>query len=253
MISVTVTNQKGGVSKTTTAHAMGAALARRGYRVLFVDLDPQGNLSHGLQASAGLSAFELLTKSATVADVIQKTEQGEVIPASAGLSAADVILSTVTGKEYRLREALEPVQAFYDFAIIDTPPALGALTVNAMTAADILVIPAMADVFSLQGIGQLADTIQTVRRYCNPGLKLGGVLLTRHSGRTILSRDMAELIGRTAEQLGTTVYKTCVRECVALKEAQASRESIFQYAPRSNAAKDYEAFTLEFLEGLNHG
>ena len=253
MIVVTVTNQKGGVGKSTTAHALGAGLALDGNRVLFVDLDPQGNLSHSLQAAPGFSAFDLLTNKVPAGSVIQQTEQGHIIPASGALSSADLILSTVTGKEYRMREALEAVRGQYDYAVIDTPPALGTLTVNAMTAANVLVIPAMADVFSLQGIGQLSDTIQTVRKYCNPALKLGGVLLTRHSGRGILSRDMAELISRAAAALGTSVYNTTIRECVALKEAQANRQDIFSYAPRSNAAKDYTAFIKEFKEGVNNG
>lgn len=245
---VTVTNQKGGVGKSTTAHALGAGLAAKGYRVISVDLDPQGNLSYSMQAdTAGKSAYDILTKKAGAADTIQRTACGHIIPAGAALSAADMEL-TSTGKEYRLREALQLIRSEYDFVVIDTPPALGTLTVNALTAADSLIIPAQAEVFSLQGIGQLSSTIQAVKTYCNPALKLDGILLTRHSSRAVLSRDMADLIGETAEQLGTAVYKTIIREGIAIKEAQANRQSIFSYAPKSNVAADYMAFVDEFLE-----
>ena len=245
---IAITNQKGGVGKSTTAHALGAGLALKGYRVLFVDLDPQGNLTYTMQANtAEATAYDLLTKRAAVADVIQATEQGDIIPAGAALSGADMEL-TATGKEYRLREALAPLRGGYDFIVIDTPPALGTLTVNALTAADRLIIPAQADIFSLQGIGQLTATIQAVQTYCNRALQLDGILLTRHSGRAVLTRDMADLIKDTAEQLGTSVYSTVIREGIAIKEAQANRESIFFYAPKSKAAADYLAFVNEYLE-----
>lgn len=245
---IAITNQKGGVGKSTTAHALGAGLALKGYSVLFVDLDPQGNMSFSLQAdTAGATSYELLTNRAGAAEIIQHTEQGHVIPAGPALSAADVEINS-TGKEYRLREALAPIRGEYDCIVIDTPPALGTLTVNALTAADSLIIPAQADIFSLQGIGQLSATIQAVKTYCNPDLKLEGILLTRHSGRTVLSRDMADLIGDTAEQLGTSVFRTIIREGVAIKEAQAHRQSIFAYAPKSKPAADYMAFVDEYIE-----
>lgn len=245
---IAITNQKGGVGKSTTAHALGAGLAIKGYSVLFVDLDPQGNLTYTMQANtAEATAYELLTKRAAVADVIQHTAHGDIIPAGAALSGADMEL-TATGKEYRLREALAPLRGGYDFIVIDTPPALGTLTVNALTAADRLIIPAQADIFSLQGIGQLTATIQAVQTYCNRSLKLDGVLLTRHSGRAVLTRDMADLIKDTAEQLGTAVYSTVIREGIAIKEAQANRQSIYAYAPKSKAAADYMAFVNEYLE-----
>lgn len=245
---IAITNQKGGVGKSTTAHALGAGLTLKGYSVLFVDLDPQGNLTYTMQANAAeATAYELLTNRAAVADVIQHTAQGDIIPAGEALSGADMAL-TATGKEYRLRDALASIRGGYDFIVIDTPPALGTLTVNALTAAGSLIIPAQADIFSLQGIGQLNATIQAVQTYCNPSLKLDGVLLTRHSGRAVLTRDMADLIKDTAEQLGTAVYSTVIREGIAIKEAQANRQSIYAYAPKSKAAADYTAFVNEYLE-----
>lgn len=245
---IAITNQKGGVGKSTTAQAMGAGLAIKGYSVLFVDLDPQGNLSYAMQADlSGLSSRDLLLKQATAAEAIQHTEQGYIIPAAAALSAADMELNT-TGKEYRLREALAQCAADFDYIIIDTPPALGILTVNALTAADSLIIPAQAEIFSLQGIGQLSATITAVKTYCNNRLRLDGILLTRHNGRPILSRDMADLIKDTAGKLGTFAYDTVIREGIAVKEAQANQQSIFAYAPKSKAVADYMAFVSEYLE-----
>ena len=156
---------------------------------------------------------------------------------------------TATGKEYRLREALEPVYDLYDYIVIDTPPALGILTVNALTACTGAIIPAQADVYSLQGIALLSQTIETVRKYCNRALKIKGIVLTRYNSRAVLSRDMADLIAQTAQQLRTKLYTTRIRECTALKEAQAVQQDIFTYAPRSNAAADYKALVAEVLEG----
>lgn len=215
---------------------------------MFVDLDAQGNLSYVLKAdNRAITSIEILTGTAPASDAIQETAGGDVIPSSPALAGADNII-TDTGREYRLREALEPVKEEYDFVIIDTAPALSILTVNAFTASDAVIIPTGADSFSLQGIGGISQTINTVKKYCNPSLKIDGILLTRYSSRTILSRDLSQLTEQTAQQLNTKVYKASIRECISLKEAQALRTDIFSYAPRSNAAADYEAFTNEFLE-----
>ena len=166
MNTIAVVNRRGGVGKTATAHALGAGLQARGFRVLFVDLDSQSNLTYDTAAPAGgLSALELLTGQAPAADIVKMTAQGAaVIPASPNLAAADVII-TGTGKEYRLREALEPLAPSFDYAIIDTPPALGTLTINALTAATGAIIPAQAEIHSIQGISLLNDTAQAVRKY----------------------------------------------------------------------------------------
>ena len=244
---LTVANQKGGVGKSTTVHALGRGLSLQGRRVLFVDLDPQGNLSYSMQAArSNATTYELITDRATVTDTIQRTPQGDLIPASPLLSGADIELHRV-GKEYRLKEALQPIRDAYDIILIDTPPALGILTINALAASNGVIVTAQADIFSLQGIGQLSATIDAVKTYCTPALIIKGILLTRHSSRAILSRDLTEMITDTAAQLNTTVYKTVIRECIALKEAQASRQDIFNYAPKSNAATDYAAFIEEVL------
>jgi chromosome partitioning protein len=245
---IAVINQKGGVGKSTTVHAIGAGLTLKGYRVLYIDLDAQGNLSYTLGAdTSGLTAMELLQGRNTQA-AIQRTAQGDIIASSPSLAGADTIITAV-GKEYRLREALEPLGGLYDYCIIDTPPALGILTINALTACNGAIIPAQADIYSLQGISQLHTTIETVKQYCNPALTIKGIVLTRYNSRAIISREVADMIEQTAGQLQTKLYKAKIRECTAIKEAQATQQDIYSYAPRSNAAADYTALIAEILGG----
>ena len=162
------------------------------------------------------------------------------------LAVADATL-TATGKEYRLKEALQALKGKYDYCIVDTPPALGILTVNALTAATGAIIPAQADIFSLQGIGQLGGTLDAVKKYCNPDLSVMGILLTRYNDRAVIGREAAEMTERTAGQLGTELFTARIRECTAIKEAQARRQSIYSYAPKSNAAADYAALVAEIM------
>lgn len=246
---ISIINQKGGVGKSTTASALGAGLLINGYKVLLIDLDAQGNLSYSMKTvNSALSSLEVLTGTATAQEAIIKTEQGDIIPASPALAGADTLI-TETGKEYRLSEALESVKSEYDYIIIDTPPALGTLTVNALTACDSVVIPAQADIYSLQGIAQLNNTIRTVKKYCNHSLKIKGILITRYNSRAVLTRDMVELLEDTAKNLETVVFNTKIRECIAIKEAQATQQDIYSYAPKSNAVIDYKSFTDEVIGG----
>lgn len=245
---IAIVNRKGGVGKTCTCQALGAGLIRKGYRVLYVDLDSQTNLSYGLGARTdGLNSMDVLTGDATAQEAIQHTQQGDVIAGSETLAGADATIKD-TGKEYRLREALEDLSGTYDYCIVDTPAALGTLTVNALTAANSVIIPVQAEIYSLQGIGQLYQSIEAVKKYCNHDLYIRGILITRYNGRAIISRDMQSNLEEAAAQLKTSLYGTPIRECVSIKEAQASQQDIYSYAPRSNAAKDYEAFVEEFME-----
>lgn len=244
---IAVINQKGGVGKSSTVLALAAGLRLREKRVLTLDLDAQGNLSQTMRADPERpGSFAVLTRSASLEEAIQATEQGELVAAEPHLAGADALL-TQTGKEYRLKEALDELAGRYDFILIDTPPALGVLTINALAAADSALVPAQADMYSLQGIGQLHQTIEAVRQYCNPKLAIRGILLTRHNPRSVLSRDLAEVIARTAGELSTRVFETAVREAVAVREAQAERRSLFDYAPKSTAAQDYLALVDELL------
>lgn len=188
-----------------------------------------------------------MTEKVSVPDLIQHTEQGDIIPSSSSLAGADAFI-TNTGKEFRLKEALEQIKDNYDYIILDTPPALGILTVNALTAADRAIIPAQADVYSLQGIAQLSETIALVKKYCNPDLKIAGILLTRYSTRAVLNRDIANMMREQAKNLDTKLFQTAIREAVAVREAQISQKSIFDYAPKANVTEDFQNFINELLE-----
>jgi len=247
--ALAIINQKGGVGKSTTALAIGAGLSHKGYSVLFIDLDAQGNLSYTLGADTrGYNAMGVLERPETAKEEIQHTPQGDIIASSPKLAGADKLLEE-TGKEYRLKKALDSLQGAYDYIIVDTPPALGILTINALTACTGAIIPAQADIYSLQGIAQLNSTIETVKKYCNPSLSIIGIVLTRFNGRSIIRREVAEMLERTAEQLHTKLYTSKIRECTALVEAQATKQNIYSYAPRSNATADYKALVDEILRG----
>lgn len=249
-----VINQKGGVGKTTTALTLAAGLSLRGHSVLSVDLDAQGNLTYTTGAdTSGPTVLAVLTGEVLAADAIQHTGNGDIIPASRALAGADAVI-VETGKEYRLKEALEPLKGRYDFVIVDTPPALGILTVNALAACNAgVVIPVQADIYSLQGVEQLAETMRPVARYCNPELAIKGLLLTRYSPRAILSREIAETAGQLAAKLGTKVFKATIREAIAVKESQISRATLYSYAPKAAVTEDYDRFIDELLEEQDHG
>lgn len=248
MRTIAIVNRRGGVGKTATAHAVGAGIAHRGKRVLFVDLDSQTNLTFDVGAQATPpGSMELLSGSATAREAIQYTPGGDIIPATPSLAAADTAIDG-TGKEYRLREALEEVESLYDYCITDTPPALGVLTVNALTAANDVIIPAQAEIHSLQGMSLLHETIEAVQKYTNRRLNVLGILITRYNGRTTIARDMTANIERVAYTLHTKAFNTPIRECVSVKEAQAVQQDIFKYAPKSNAATDYNALIDEILK-----
>lgn len=248
MKTVAIVGQKGGCGKTTTAAAIGEGLKRDGAKVLFVDCDPQANLSYLMGADvSGLatpSTLDVLQRASTAADAIQRTDAGDIIAASPALAGADITI-TQTGKEYRLKEALETLAGAYNFIVIDTAPALGIATINALTACDGCVIPSGPDFFSLQGIGQLRSTIDVVRQYCNPRLRVYGILLTRYNSRAVIGREVAAMLEETATAMKTRLFDTRIRECTAVKEAQAMQQSIYQYAPRSNASADYTALLEE--------
>ena len=255
MITLAAASQKGGVAKTTTNLAIGAKLVEDGARVLYVDLDPQMNLSTTLKAqTAGvLSSLDVLTGDATVADAAQSIDGYDVVPASRLNGKADDLMPSV-GKDYRLRKALEAVAENYDYAILDTPPALGTLTVNALTAASWVVIPAQADAYSLDGVTDLAATIQAIREYTNPDLKIAGILLIAMIFIIILTGlDYGPMVDAEAmaAELDTKVFRAWIREATVIKEAQAVKQPIFAYAPSSKVAYDYRFFIEELMEGIN--
>ena len=248
MIKVCVINKKGGVAKTTTAMAIAAGLVKKGKRVLSIDLDSQCNLSMCMEAElGGKNVLDILMEQADTAEVIQKTPMGDIIPACLALAGADGLI-TETGKEYRLREAISSIESQYDYSIIDTPPSLGVLSINAMTAADWLLIPAQADIFSRDGLIQLAMAIEKDRKYCNKNLKVAGIVLTRYSDRNILSRNLRKTYNEIAEQMGTRVLRSTIRENIAIKEAQVMHQTIFDYDKNSNGAQDYKNLVNELIK-----
>lgn len=242
-----IVNQKGGVAKTTTALALTSRLREMGKRVLAVDLDPQGNFTY----ATGVEGY-----SHTVVDVMRREVKADkavfqdLLASSPHLAASDVTFTQV-GKEFLLKEALLPLREKYDFIVLDCPPSLGLLSVAALTAADECVLPCQADMYSLTGLMQMGQTLEAVRTYTNPSLVVSGVLLCRYNARSVISREMLAMIQRTAHDLNTRLFHARIRECSALKEAAALRRpSIFEYAPHSNAAQDYAAFTDEFLANI---
>lgn len=245
---ITVSNQKGGVAKSTTAMALSAGLRYANHRVLAIDLDAQGNLSHSLNADmSSPSILDVLTRTNDISSAIQAQKSCDIIPSSRNLGSADLVINQ-TGKEYRLKEALSSITDDYDYVIIDTPPALGILTINALTACDDIIIPAQADMYSMQGITQVVESVQAVRQYCNPKIRIAGILLTRFNAQTVLSREIADQLEKAAPQFGTHVFKTRIRESIAIKESQARRQDMYAYDMDCNGAKDYLTFLSEYYE-----
>lgn len=253
---ISIGNQKGGVGKTTTTQAMASGLSLKGYKVLLIDLDSQGSLSMAYGAdnedSEELTVYEVLKGIKDINSVIQTKNNIDIIPASINLTGADMEFN-LTGREYLLRDAIKMLDQKYDYILIDTPPALGILTINAFAASHKLVIPMEADSFSLKGLGQLNSTIKMVVKYCNPKLEIEGILLIKHKPRTILSKNFTKTIQTIARDLGTKVYKSYIRESVSIREAQATKTDILEYAQDSSAQTDYVKFINEFLVGVSNG
>lgn len=245
MRTIAIYNRKGGVGKTATAHAIGAGLSLRGYKTLFIDLDPQANLTYELGADeeAPITSMEVLGGEATAEDAIQHTEGGDIIAGSEYLTEAD---KDIEGA-YRLRDALESIAGNYDYCIIDTPPALGIIAINALTASQSIIIPAGAGAHSLKGLKRLNETIEIIREHTNPELKVEGILVTLYRGGTTLAKDMRINLEEMAEQLNTKVFSTPIRENVDIAEAQTMQRDIFSYSPKSNGARDYNALIDELL------
>lgn len=248
-----VINQKGGVGKTSTAYALSAGLRLKGYKVLSVDCDPQSNLSYGMQADLKKNGlYEAMASDIPITETIQTTAQGEIISSSLKLSSADIIFVDI-GKEYLLSSALEAVKDKYDYIIIDCPPQLGILSVNALVAATDVIIALTADLFSLQGLSQLSETIGKINKYYHKNVSIAGLLLCKHNSRSVLSRDFKDIIENKATELETKLYKTNIREGVAIREAQAKKINIFEYDPQSNPAVDYNKFITEYLNDYDGG
>lgn len=246
---IAIANQKGGVAKTTTAAAFASGLKLRGYSVLAIDLDPQGNLSDSSTAdnNSKPTIYDVLKGDKSASEAIQHLDIYDIIPANILLSGAEQEISQI-GKEQRLKEALETVKGNYDFIIVDTPPALGLLTINAFTAAQEVLIPTTAGIFAASGITQLYDTIRNVKKYCNPNVEIIGVLLTKYNPRTNNSKDMKNLTEKLAEYINAPLYQTYIRQSVIVEEAQTRKVDLFSYRKDSTVVQDYDSFINEYLE-----
>ena len=243
--------QKGGVGKSSSAHSIGAGMAQAGLRVLLIDLDPQCSLSSIAGASTqGATILDVIQRKASAGQAVQHGSRYDIIGGSEGLAADGVISGK--GREYRLRDALQGLSG-YDYVLLDCPPSLGIITINALSVADSVIIPASADTLSLKALAQLWPTIQAIREHTNKALRIRGIVITRYNSRAILSREAVEMIAQQAEVMGTKVYDTKIRQGVSLQEAQAMQVDIFEYAPKSGVAQDYKALTNEIIGGGKHG
>ena len=249
--TIAITNQKGGVGKTTTAINLAACLADQNTSVLLLDLDPQGNATSGLgldKDGASPTTYELLWGQATLDQTVQQTSRAGlyVTPANANLAAAEVDLADAENREFRLQQALQP--AAYDFIIIDCPPALGLLTVNALTAAHAMLIPVQSEYYALEGLGQLLATVQRVRQGLNPSLDLLGVLLTMYDKRTSLSDQVRDEL---KEHFGDKVFKIEVPRNVRLAEAPSFGKTIHEHDRWSKGARAYKQLAKEVVKRVN--
>jgi len=245
---VVITNQKGGVGKTSTASAMISGLADKGYKILAVDLDPQGNLGFCLGAEIDNSptVYELMKGTVPIEQVIQRSQNIDIIPSNILLSGAEIEFTQI-GREYLLKKGIEKVRNNYDYIIIDTPPALNLLTVNAYTATDNLIIPMIPEILSLLGISQLRETIDLVKNIYNPKIEVLGILLNKYDKRRILTRDVEEMAEIIAKELKTIVFKTKIRSSVSVAEAPAHGESVYRFSPKAKSTNDYREFIDELI------
>ena len=238
---ITVTNQKGGVGKTTTASALVSGLHERGARVLGIDLDPQGNLGFTLGLDIGQvnTVYDVLKGTLPIEQAIYRTEYGDILPSDIMLSTAEMEFNAPR-REFMLEQHLRAVRDNYDFIIIDTPPALNILTINAYVCSNALIVPMEAEILSLVGVTQLQETIETVRSTFNPNLKVLGILLNKFTPRFILSREVLDLADEVARQLGTRVFRSKIRRSVHVATAPAHGQSVMTYAPDCKPALDFQ-------------
>ena len=246
---ISVANQKGGVGKTTTTVNLGTILAKKGKKVLLIDADPQGNATSGLgvDKDVELSLYDVLVNETEIEKTIQDTmiKNLKLCPSNINLAGAEVELVSMMSREQRLKEKLEEIKDNFDYILIDCPPSLGLITLNSFTASDSVLIPVQCEYYALEGLGQLINTINLVKKHLNKNLEVEGALLTMYDARTNLSN---QVVKEVKKYFGEKVYKTVIPRNVRLSEAPSYGMPITEYDPRSKGAKSYEKFTKEFLK-----
>ena len=241
-------NQKGGVAKTTTTLNLAVAFKEQDFNVLAVDLDPQGNLtmSQGMDPdSVERSMFDVLVHGMPIEEIIQRAEI-DVAVSSIDLAGAELALSSMIGRERALQKALLPVRSRYDFILIDTPPSLGLLTINALTASDDVIVPVQCEYLSLRGLVQLENTLSMIRENLNPSVELRGILPTMYDARTVHSREAVDML---KENFGDLVFETRIRKTIRYAEAPVQGSSVLKYDSSGSAAKAYRDLAKEVLNG----
>jgi chromosome partitioning protein len=243
---IALANQKGGVAKTTTTLNLGVALAERGKRVLAVDLDPQSNLtmSQGIDPDdVERSMFDVLVHKTPLEDIIVQREI-DLAVASIDLAGAELAMSSMIGRERALQKAILPLRSTYDYVLVDTPPSLGLLTINALTAADSVIVPVQCEYLSLRGLIQLENTLSMIRENLNPDVRIRGILPTMFDGRTLHSREAVEIL---QENFGNLVFDTRIRKTIRYAEAPVKGTSVLKYDSNGTAARAYRELAQEVL------
>lgn len=248
-ITYVVANQKGGIGKTTTATTLAGILGKKG-KTLLIDADPQGNSSATYQAEIENQGtlYDVMVDSdmLPLEDAIQHMPNGDIVASDPLLSKAEKILDGDVEGLYRLKDAIDELEG-YDYIVIDTAPSLNVILYNCLIAADEVIIPVTADAYSMQGLQQLCNTIKAVQRRQNSSLRIAGLLLTKFSGRSNLEKKVKEELEQQANELGTKVFQTAIRECVKTKEAQEAKKLLIDYAPKCTSMEDYQAFVKELI------
>ena len=251
---ISVANQKGGVGKTTTTVTLCAILAKKGKKVLLIDADPQGNATSGLGVTKEVeeSIYDVLVGDTTVQETIQSTNirNLKVCPSNINLAGAEVELVSMMSREQRLKEKLDEIKNKFDFILIDCPPSLGLITLNAFTASDSILIPVQCEYYALEGLGQLLNTVNLVKKHLNKSLEVEGALLTMYDARTNLSNQVVKEVKKYFED---KVFKTVIPRNVRLSEAPSYGMPITLFDARSKGAKSYEKFAKEFLKNNEKG
>jgi len=244
---ITISNHKGGVGKTTSVINIGAGLNKLGKKVLLIDLDPQANLTQSLNIGENENNIYKILKGEVKPEPIEILKNFYVIPSTLDLSGAEVELTGEAGREYILKEIIKPLRNKFDFILMDCPPSLGLLTINAFTSSDKVIIPLQAEYLALQGLTKLLEVIEKIKKRLNKNLKFGGVFITQYDNRKVLHKDVVTTIEK---HLKGNVFKTKIRDNVTLAEAPTKGLDIFRYNNKSNGAEDYKQLCKEFLKTI---